>query len=66
MASLLLQILSMNIPSLFGDHLLGGLQSLEHILRILLKQTCTDVVGASEDFKQSVVALVEGEKEAWG
>ena len=56
----------MNIPSLFGDHLLGGLQSLEHILRILLKQTCTDVVGASEDFKQSVVALVQGEKEAWG
>ncbi|KAM7455636.1 hypothetical protein BLSTO_03606 [Blastocystis sp. subtype 1] len=59
-ASLLLQIMSMNIPSLFGDHLLGGLQSLEHILRILLKQTCTDAVGASEDFKQSVVALVEG------
>lgn len=58
--------MSMNIPSLFGDHLLGGLQSLEHILRILLKQTFTDVVGASEDFKQSVVALVEGEKEAWG
>lgn len=58
--------MSMNIPSLFGDHLLGGLQSLEHILRILLKQTCIDVVGASEDFKQSVVALVEGEKEAWG
>ena len=66
MASLLLQIMSMNIPSLFGDHLLGGLQSLEHILCILLIQTCTDVVGASEDFKQSVVALVEGEKEAWG
>ena len=34
-ASLLLQIMSMNIPSLFGDHLLGGLQSLEHILCIL-------------------------------
>lgn len=65
-ASLLLQILSMNIPSLLGDHLLGGLQSLEHVLRILLKQTHTDAVGTSEDFNQSVVALVEGENEAWG
>lgn len=56
----------MNIPSLLGDHLLGGLQSLEHVLRILLKQTHTDAVGTSEDFNQSVVALVEGENEAWG
>lgn len=55
--------MSMNIPSLFGDHLLGGLQSIEHILLILLKQTQTDSAVMDTDFKQSVVTLVEGESE---
>lgn len=57
---LLLRILDMDMPSLFGEHLLAGLRSIEHIFLILRKQAQEpEALTLSEDAVVSILGIVQ-------
>ena len=59
---LLLRILDMDLPSLFGEHLLAGLRSIEHIFVILRKQTQEpEALTLSADSVQSILSIIHSE-----